>query len=98
MLNIIGTIMIVIGIGFIAFGVFGLFRFSDLYARTLIAAKVDTVGFITVMAGVIVRSGINFFSLKVLLILVLAIIINPLSSHAIARSAYMSGYRVKKGE
>ena len=98
MLNIIGTIMIVIGIGFISFGVFGLFRFSDLYARMLIAGKVDTVGFITVMAGVILRSGINFFSLKVLLILVLAIIINPLSSHAIARSAYMSGYRVKKGE
>jgi multicomponent Na+:H+ antiporter subunit G len=33
-----------------------------------------------------------------LLILIMMIITNPLATHSIARSAYFSGYRVKKGE
>lgn len=96
MANMIGNIMIVLGIIFIAFGIFGIFRFSDFYSRVLIASKVDTVGFITIMAGVIVKQGFSYFSLKVLLILIMALIINPLSTHAVARSAFLSGYKVKK--
>ncbi|WHH57696.1 monovalent cation/H(+) antiporter subunit G [Petroclostridium sp. X23] len=98
MINLLGNIIISIGIVFICFGVFGIFRFNDFYSRILIASKVDTVGFITIMTGVILKQGFSFFSLKVLLILIVMIITNPLATHSIARSAYFSGYRVKKGE
>jgi multicomponent Na+:H+ antiporter subunit G len=54
------------------------------------------MGFITLMAGVMVHSGFSFFSLKVLLLVVLVIITNPLSTHAIARSAHLSGYKTKR--
>jgi multicomponent Na+:H+ antiporter subunit G len=98
MSNIIGNMIISLGIVFIGFGVYGLFRFGDFYSRVLIASKVDTVGFITVLFGVMIKQGFSYFSLKCLLILVLALIINPLTTHSIARSAYYSGYKVKKGE
>ena len=79
-----------------ALGLIGILRFKDFYTRILITAKVETVGFITMMAGVILYSGFTWFSAKVLLICLLVIITNPLSTHAIAKSAYGRGYTAKK--
>jgi multicomponent Na+:H+ antiporter subunit G len=98
MLNILGNVIIIIGMIFISFGVYGIFRFNNFYSRILVASKVDTVGFITIMFGVVIKQGFSFFSLKVLMILVIMLIINPLTTHSIARSAFYSGYKVKKEE
>lgn len=95
MFDWIGNIIILIGIIFIIFGIYGIFRFSNFYNRILIAAKVDTVGFITILIGVIIKQGFSFFSLKVILIILLMLIVNPLTTHYITRSAYLSGYRIK---
>ena len=90
--EIIGNILIGAGILFIAFGVFGIFKANNFYSRILIASKVDTVGFITILLGVAINNGLSFFSLKTLLIILIVIITNPLITHSIARSAYFSGY------
>ncbi|EXJ22501.1 Na(+) H(+) antiporter subunit G [Alkalibacterium sp. AK22] len=92
----IANIVIVIGLIFMALGVFGVFRFRDYYSRILVTAKVDTVGFITVMFGLIIRHGFDFFTGKIVLVLALYIITNPIATHAITRSAHLSGYRIKK--
>lgn len=94
--DVIGYIFIVTGIVFISFGVFGVYRFQDFYSRILIASKVDTIGFITVIAGIILKSGFSMFSLKVLLILIITMIINPVINNAIVRSAYYSEYRIER--
>ena len=91
MLNsVISYIIITLGIVFMTFGIIGIFRFKNFYSRILITSKIETVGFITVMAGIIVKSGVGFFSLKILLIIVLFMLSNPLSTHAIGRSAFIS--------
>ncbi|MBH1939345.1 monovalent cation/H(+) antiporter subunit G [Mobilitalea sibirica] len=92
----ISKIIVVLALLFMSFGILGLFRFKDFYSRILITSKVETLGFITIMFGVMFHSGFSFFTLKVLLILFLIIITNPLATHAIARSAYISGYTNKK--
>ncbi|MCC5893846.1 MAG: monovalent cation/H(+) antiporter subunit G [Alkalibacterium sp.] len=92
----IGNIVIIIGLIFMALGVFGIFRFRDYFSRILITAKVDTVGFITIMLGLIIKHGFDFFSGKIILVLALYIITNPIATHAITRSAHISGYRIKK--
>lgn len=92
----IGMLIIYSGIFFIIIGVLGIYRFENFYPRILVASKIDTVGSITLMFGVAIRNGISFFSMKVLLILVIMIMINPLSTHSIARSAFYSGYKVRK--
>jgi len=89
-MEIIGNIVMIIGLIFMFFGVFGLYKFKDFYLRILVLAKVDTVGAITFMIGIIIKHGLSFFSLKVLLILVLFLILNPLTAHIIARAAYLS--------
>ncbi len=96
MQNYIGLTLIGLGIGFIAFGILGIYRFKNFYPRILVASKVDTVGFITIMIGVMVKHGLSYFSLKVFLIMILTLIINPLITHSIARSAFNSGYKIKK--
>jgi multicomponent Na+:H+ antiporter subunit G len=96
--EIIGNIIIGAGIVFVLLGVFGIYRFRNFYARILISAKVDTVGFITICLGAIIRSGLTWFSIKVVLIVGIVMIINPVVTHAIARSAYNGGYKVDEGD
>jgi len=94
-MEIAGDIIIAIGTLFIFFGVIGLFKFNDFYTRILVTAKIDIVGFITIIIGVVVKHGLSFFSLKALIILGIMVIITPLASHMIARSAYLSGYQTE---
>jgi len=92
----LGNGIIIIGLGFMLFGVLGIFKFNDYFSRVLVGGKVDTVGFITVLVGIMLKTGVSFFSAKVLLVLVLYFITNPIATHAITRSAHLSGYRIKK--
>lgn len=92
----IGNFLIGLSMIFIVIGVFGTYRFKNFYQRALISSNVDTVGYLTLMFGVIIKNGFSFFSLKVLFILLITLIINPLVSHAIVRSAYISGYKIGK--
>lgn len=92
----IGNFLIGLSLIFIIIGVFGIYRFKNFYQRALISANIDTVGYLTLMFGMIIKNGLSFFSLKLLFILLITLIINPLVSHAIVRSAYISGYKIGK--
>jgi len=93
--TIAGEIIIAIGMIFVLFGVIGLIKFKNFYERILVTAKIDTVGVITIFIGMAIRHGAGFFSLKILLLMAIMMIINPLASHKIARSAYLSGYKTE---
>lgn len=89
----IGEFLIGIGIVFIIIGEIGIVKYKTLYRCMLVSSLIDTVGPLTIFIGVIVRHGFTFFSLKLLIIIVVILIINPITTHKIARSAYLSGYR-----
>ncbi len=95
-MELVGKILIIIALIFIVFGIFGLFRFRDFYSRILITSKVEVLGAITILAGIAIYSGFQPFTLKVLLIMIVLVITNPLATHSIARSAYKSGYKKKQ--
>jgi len=90
MTEIIGNIIIGIGIGFTCFGIAGLFRFNDFFTRLLVSSKIDTVGALTLIIGVAVRMGFSFFTGKILFLAVIMLIFNPLVAHVLARSAHIS--------
>ena len=94
--NLIANIIIIIGLIFTALGVFGTFRFNDFFNRILVTSKVDTVGFITILLGYMIRMGFSFFTLKVLILVVFYIITNPIATHATVRSADLRDYKIKK--
>ncbi len=96
MKEILGIIFMAISLIFIIFGSIGLFRFKNFYSRILIASLIDTAGFICMMVGVIIYKGFSYFSLKVLLILIVVMLLNPVSTHFITKSAHYSGYHIKE--
>ena len=94
-MELIGDIIIAVGTLFIFFGIVGIFKFDSFYTRILVAAKIDIVGIITIIIGIVVKHGLSFFSAKSLLLLGIMMIITPLASHMIARAAYLSGHQVE---
>jgi multicomponent Na+:H+ antiporter subunit G len=93
---VIGRGIILLGLLFIATGIYSVLAYKEFYSRVVITAKVDTVGFISVLVGIIVLEGFSFFALKVLIILIFEMLTSPMSTHAIAHSAYVAGYRVER--
>ena len=92
--QLIGNIIIGFGVAFMIFGAVGLFTLKDFYPRILVASKIDTVGFLTLIIGFALRHGISFFTGKLFLIMIIMLVLNPLVAHIVARSAYKSGYKV----
>lgn len=95
-IDFISKVFIVLALIFMFFGVYGIFRFRDFYSRVLISSKVETVGFLTIMAGIMLRTGFGYSTLKILFICLMVIVTNPLSTHAVARSALKSGYKISE--
>ncbi|MCA1753252.1 MAG: monovalent cation/H(+) antiporter subunit G [Spirochaeta sp.] len=91
---VIGQILIGIGLVFIAIGTYSLLRLGDFYTRILITSKVDSMGLITIIFGAMIISGWTFFSAKLAFILLFEMITAPVGTHAVARSAYRSGYQI----
>ena len=93
MIGYIAYAVMGIGLVFMSFGVIGILQpRRDFYYRILVSCKIDTVGILTFSIGLILRHGFTFFSGKVLLILVIMLILNPLVAHIVARSAHTGGY------
>jgi len=82
-----------LGVIFMLFGVLGIFQTKkDFYYRILVACKIDTVGFLTIVIGLAIRQGISFFTGKLFLIAIIMMVLNPLVAHIMVRSAHNSGY------
>jgi len=95
-MSIAGDIIIAAGVIFMLLGMIGYIRYKHFFDRILITAKIDTVASITILIGVAFRHGFSFFTLKVLLLIGMLMIINPLSSHMMAGCAFSSGLRPEK--
>ena len=92
---ILGNAIIVMGIIFMFFGVVGIIRFRNFYPRALLASKVDTVGAMTLLIGVAVQRGFSFLTGRLLLLLLIILVLNPLVGHILVRSAYLSGHETE---
>ena len=93
-MEILGNVIIASGAVFTIFGIVGLFRFDNFYTRLMTSSKGDTVGSFTIMVGIVVRNGINAFTLKLLLLIVIVLLLNPLTTYIMAESAYLCGYKI----
>ncbi|MHC4572674.1 MAG: monovalent cation/H(+) antiporter subunit G [Planctomycetota bacterium] len=90
MIDIIGYILIVIGVLFDIFGCIGLVRFPDVYNRLQASTKCVTLGTILLLLGVALASGSGATSGKAVICAVFILITSPTAAHAIAKGAYAS--------
>jgi len=91
MTDIIGYILITIGVLFNLFGCIGLVRFPDVYNRLQASTKCVTLGTILLLVGVALVSGSGAISAKALICAVFILVTSPTAAHAIAKGAHASG-------
>ncbi|MHC4623863.1 MAG: monovalent cation/H(+) antiporter subunit G [Planctomycetota bacterium] len=90
MTEIIGYILIVIGILFDIFGCIGLVRFPDVYNRLQASTKCVTLGTILLLLGVAFAAGAGATSGKAVICALFILITSPTAAHAIAKGTYAS--------
>lgn len=88
-LEILSIILLSLGCIVMFSAVLGLYRFPDIYMRLQSTAKVNTGGAITILIGMILKCGISALSGRIFIIMMLIIVLTPIISHAIARSAHL---------
>jgi multicomponent Na+:H+ antiporter subunit G len=94
LLQILGLIVLWIGVGFSVLGVVGMIRMPDLYCRLHASGKVSTVG----LCGLLLGTAILMPSaaLKLLALAIFAVLTLPVGTHAIAAAAYRHGVPMNK--
>ena len=80
---ILATIFIIFGLLLFAVEIYGVNRFHFIMNRMHAAAIGDTLAMMSCMIGIIIYSGLNFTSLKLLLVVVFLCFSSPVSSHLI---------------
>lgn len=80
-----GAALLLIGLLIFLIQMVGVFRFKYVLNRMHAAAMGDTLGIGCCLLGLIVMSGINFTSLKLLFVIIFLWFSSPVSSHLIAR-------------
>jgi multicomponent Na+:H+ antiporter subunit G len=93
----IGAVLIVVGLVFDFFGCLGLIRLPDVYNRLQAATKCVTLGTSSILIGLFLFKGLNETGIKALLCLAFIWLTAPVSAHALARGAYLSGVKLWKG-
>ncbi len=80
-----GALLLLCGLGIFLIEMIGVFRFKYVLNRMHAAAMGDTLGIGFSLVGLILLNGLNFTSLKLLLVIVFLWFASPVSSHLIAR-------------
>ncbi|MFO7724418.1 MAG: monovalent cation/H(+) antiporter subunit G [Oceanipulchritudo sp.] len=96
--EIIGSLLILVGLFFMIVGSFGLLRLPDFFARTHAASKVDTVGIVIALIGIAFLGKGHLDAHKALLAAFLIMLTNPVSAHALAKAAHEAGHKPWKKE
>ena len=81
----VGGALLLCGLIIFLIELYGIFHFRYVLNRMHAAAMGDTLGISVSLVGLMIFSGLNFTTLKMMLIVVFLWIASPVSSHLLAR-------------
>jgi multicomponent Na+:H+ antiporter subunit G len=90
--------LIVIGLFFLVVGSIGMLRLPNVFARAHALSLTDSLGAVFVLAGLAVYQGFTMNSLKIMVVLALVYLLNPVIAHATIRAAHRAGVRPSDGD
>lgn len=93
---IVAAAFIIGGLIVAGIATFGIFKFKFVLNRMHAAAMCDTLSILFVLIGLIILSGLNFISLKLLLVILFLWFASPVSSHLISRLEVTIDEKVKE--
>lgn len=93
---LLSWLLIATGCVFIVSGAIGIIRLPDLYTRLHAASVTDTGGAIFIVSGLMLQAFFVFDNpmagIKVVLVLIFTLFTAPTASHALAKTALLSGH------
>ena len=100
LIRIIIDLLIAVGLVFACAGTKGIIKMPDTFSRMQASTCVNTMGVIGVALGALLYAifimGSASTAIKIAVIALLIITVNPIGSHAIAKGAYRAGIRPDK--
>jgi multicomponent Na+:H+ antiporter subunit G len=84
--ELVGSLLVLCGAGFLLSAGVGLLRMPDPYTRIQAGTKASTLGNILVLAGIAVHHP--DWTFKLILVAYFVLMTNPISSHALSRAAH----------
>jgi multicomponent Na+:H+ antiporter subunit G len=93
--DLLTGVLLALGGFFVFVGGVGVLRMPDLYTRMHAASVTETLGTLLILAGLMVHSGLNLATVKLLLILVFLLFTAPVASYAVANTALIAGLKPK---
>lgn len=85
--TIISGTLIISGACSVFIGMLGVYRMPDIFTRLHASSIIDTMGTIFILVGLMIYSGLNMVSLKLMLIMFFILITTPAAAHALAKAA-----------
>lgn len=88
---ILVTVLIALGLFFLVVAAVGMVRLPDMYTRSHAVALTDALGAFFLLTGLAVYHGLSTNTFRILVVLALLYLANPVISHATVRAALRSG-------
>jgi multicomponent Na+:H+ antiporter subunit G len=97
-MEILSMVFIVAGLFFLVVAAIGVIRLPDVFSRAHAISLTDSLGAFLTLIGIALHEGLSTNMLKILVVLSLLYIINPVITHATIRAALRSGLKPWKKE
>ena len=97
-MNILSIVFITAGLFFLIVAAIGVIRLPDVFSRSHAVSLTDSLGAFLMLVGTVLYEGLGTNMLKILVVLALLYILNPVITHATIRAALRSGLKPWKKE
>ena len=87
----ISDIFLLIGLFFVITGIVGCIRMPDFYTKIHASSVADSCGTIFILVGASIKADTGSHSIKILLIIIFALLSNPIINYALAQACLKSG-------
>ena len=97
-MNLLSIVFITAGLFFLIVAAIGVVRLPDVFSRAHAVSLTDSLGTFLMLVGTVLYEGLGTNMLKILVVLALLYLLNPVITHATIRAALRSGLKPwKKG-
>ncbi len=92
-MEVLSIFFIVAGLFFLLVAAIGIIRFPDVFSRSHAVSLTDSLGAFLILIGIALHEGLSTNTLKILIVLALLYLLNPVIAHATIRAALRSGLK-----
>ena len=93
LLTIVSIGLILVGVFFLLVAAIGMLRLPDVFSRSHAVSLTDSLGAAFLLLGLALYQGFTTNALRILMVLGLLYLLNPVIAHATVRAAFRSGLK-----